>query len=78
MLSYSLGGGAGSGMGAELLEKVRCEYPDKIILTPFLLPHRSTVGNVLEIYNSCLSLHYNVENSDISTPLDSYSLNRYL
>ena len=38
MLIYSLSGGAGSGMGAGLLDKLGEHYPGIINICPILLP----------------------------------------
>ncbi len=78
MLSYGLGGGTGSGMGTLLMSKIREEYPDKIMSTPILFPHKHSQGTVLEIYNAVLSMHYNMADSDLTLSFDNPAINKYL
>jgi cell division GTPase FtsZ len=37
-ITHSLGGGTGSGMGSLLIDKIREEYPDRIICTYSVIP----------------------------------------
>lgn len=77
MVSYATGGGTGSGMGAEFLEKLKENYPDMVSVTPMLLPSQDQLVNVLEIYNTVLTMHYNIENAVMALPFDYNSLQNY-
>ncbi|KAJ2722226.1 Tubulin beta-3 chain [Coemansia sp. Benny D115] len=73
-LSHSIGGGTGSGMGSLILQKVREEYPDRMMSTFTVIPSPSSSDTVVEPYNSVLTLHHLVENSDMTFCLDNQAL----
>ncbi|KAJ2451736.1 hypothetical protein EV183_003393 [Coemansia sp. RSA 2336] len=74
-LCHSIGGGTGSGMGSLLLQKIREEYPDRMVSTFTVLPSPQSSDTVIEPYNSVLSIHHLVENSDMTFCLDNQALN---
>ncbi|KAI9474653.1 Tubulin beta-4 chain [Coemansia sp. RSA 989] len=74
-LCHSIGGGTGSGMGSLLLQKIREEYPDRMLSTFTVLPSPQSSDTVVEPYNSVLSIHHLVENSDMTFCLDNQALN---
>ena len=39
MVTYALGGGAGSGMGAELMSRIAWDHNLKLLITSALYPH---------------------------------------
>nr|XP_057937425.1 tubulin beta chain-like isoform X2 [Doryrhamphus excisus] len=49
-LTHSLGGGTGSGMGTLLINKIREEYPDRIINTFSVVPSPKLVENTDQTY----------------------------
>ncbi|MCA9507341.1 MAG: hypothetical protein KC505_02840, partial [Myxococcales bacterium] len=59
-----------------LISKVREEYPDRIALTNTLIPNPTISSNVFETYNSILSWHQLVENTDISVLYDNEAIGR--
>ncbi|XP_030745166.1 tubulin beta-1 chain-like [Sitophilus oryzae] len=61
---HSIGGGTGSGMGCLLLDKIREEYPDRIISTFTIIPSPKVSDTVVEPYNATMSITHLVENSD--------------
>ncbi|KAJ2159766.1 Tubulin beta-4 chain [Coemansia sp. RSA 552] len=75
-LCHSIGGGTGSGMGSLMLQKIREEYPDRMMSTFTVIPSQLTSDAVVEPYNSVLSVHHLIENSDMTFCLDNEALNR--
>ena len=73
-LIHSLGGGTGSGLGTNLLSKLREEYPDRMLATWSVLPSPKVSDTVVEPYNATLSFHQLVENADLSFCLDNQAL----
>ncbi|VVC30443.1 Tubulin/FtsZ, 2-layer sandwich domain,Tubulin,Beta tubulin,Tubulin, conserved [Cinara cedri] len=73
-LTHSLGGGTGSGMGTLLISKIREEYPDRIMTTYSIVPSPKVSDTVVEPYNSTLSVHQLVENTDESFCVDNEAL----
>ncbi|KAI9633757.1 Tubulin/FtsZ, GTPase domain-containing protein [Dioszegia hungarica] len=71
---HSLGGGTGSGLGVLLLNKVREEYPDRMLATFSVYPSPKVSETVVEPYNMCLATHQLIESSDITTCLDNEAL----
>ncbi|XP_042193692.1 tubulin beta chain-like isoform X8 [Callorhinchus milii] len=63
-LTHSLGGGTGAGMGTLLLNKIREEYPDRILVSFSVIPSPKVSDTVVEPYNATLSIHQLIENSD--------------
>ncbi|KAJ1982639.1 structural constituent of cytoskeleton [Dimargaris verticillata] len=73
-LTHSLGGGTGSGMGTLLISKIREEYPDRMMSTFSVLPSPATSDTIVEPYNTTLSVHQLVENSDETFCIDNQAL----
>jgi tubulin beta len=73
-LVHSLGGGTGSGLGTNLLTKLREEFPDRMLATWSVLPSPKVSDTVVEPYNATLSFHQLVENADLSFCLDNEAL----
>jgi len=73
-LIHSLGGGTGSGLGSLLLSKLREEAPDRMLSTFSIFPSPKVSDTVVEPYNTVLSLHQLVENTDICVCLDNEAL----
>uniref|UniRef100_A0A8C6DLM2 Tubulin beta chain n=1 Tax=Moschus moschiferus TaxID=68415 RepID=A0A8C6DLM2_MOSMO len=73
-LTHSLGGGTGSGMGTLLISKVREEYPDRIMNTFSVVPSPKVSDTVVEPYNTTLSIHQLVENTDETYCIDNEAL----
>lgn len=71
---HSLGGGTGAGMGTLLVDKIREEYPDRIITTFSVLPSPKVSEVVIEPYNATLSLNQLIENSDQTYNIDNEAL----
>lgn len=73
-LTHSLGGGTGSGMGTLLISKIREEFPDRIMNTFSVVPSPKVSDTVVEPYNSTLSIHQLVENTDETFCIDNEAL----
>ncbi|MES1907254.1 MAG: Tubulin beta-6 chain [Cercozoa sp. M6MM] len=73
-VSHSLGGGTGSGMGTLLIQRLREEYPDRMMLTFSVFPSPKVSNVVVEPYNATLSIHQLVENSDEVMVIDNEAL----
>ena len=65
-LCHSLGGGTGSGFGTLLLNRLREEYYDRIIMSFSVYPSPTVSDVVVEPYNALLSMHQLIENTDES------------
>jgi tubulin beta len=73
-LVHSLGGGTGSGLGTLLLNKLRDEYPDRILSTYSIVPSPKVSDTVVEPYNCTLSVHQLVESADEVFCIDNEAL----
>ena len=73
-LCHSLGGGTGSGMGTLLLQKIREEYPERMISTFSVMPSPKYSDTIVEPYNATLSIHQLVENADEVMCIDNEAL----
>ena len=56
-IAHSLGGGTGAGMGTLLLNKIREDYPDRMMATFSVVPSPKVSDTVVEPYNATLSVH---------------------
>jgi tubulin beta len=61
-------------MGTLMVSRIREEYPDKIIETFSVVPSPKVSDSVLEPYNSILSMHQLIENSDACMVMDNEAL----
>lgn len=73
-LIHSLGGGTGSGLGSLLLAKLREEAPDRMLATFSIFPSPKVSDTVVEPYNTVLSLHQLLDNTDMSICIDNEAL----
>lgn len=71
---HSLGGGTGSGMGTLLMNKIREEYPDRILNSFSVMPSPKVSDTVVEPYNAALSIHQLIENTDACFCIDNEAL----
>lgn len=78
VLTHSIAGGTGSGMGSYLLENINDRYPKKLIQTYSVFPMLSTETSdvVVQPYNSVLTLKRLTLNADCVMVLDNTALNR--
>ena len=73
-LVHALGGGTGSGLGSLLINRIREEYPDKIMNTHSIIPSPKVSDTVVEPYNATLALNQLVENTDETYIIDNEAL----
>ena len=73
-ITQSLGGGTGSGMGTLLINKIREEYPDRMLCTFSVFPSPKVSDTVIEPYNATLSVHQLIENTDEVMVIDNEAL----
>ncbi|KAG5448868.1 Tubulin beta chain [Clonorchis sinensis] len=71
---HALGGGTGAGMGTLLINKVREEFPDRVVCSFSTVPSPKVSDVVVEPYNATLSIHQLVENCDETFCIDNEAL----
>ncbi|KAF9048816.1 beta-tubulin 2 tubb2 [Panaeolus papilionaceus] len=71
---HSLGGGTGAGLGSLMLSKLREEFPDRMMATFSVLPSPNVSETIVEPYNTMLSVHQLVDNSDLTVCIDNEAL----
>jgi len=77
VLTHSIAGGTGSGMGSYLLERLNDRFPKKLINTYSVFPNQlDTSDVVVQPYNSLLTLKRLALNADCVVVLDNTALNR--
>ena len=74
IMTHSLGGGTGSGLGSLLLKEVNSEFSDKMIAAYSVFPSTSVSDVVVEPYNSSLAMNYLIEESNFNVVLDNEAL----
>ncbi|KYQ92985.1 gamma tubulin [Tieghemostelium lacteum] len=72
-MTHSISGGTGSGMGSCILEMLNDRYPKKLIQTYSVFPDDN---QVVQQYNSLLSLKRLISNVDSTVVLDNTALHR--
>jgi tubulin beta len=76
LLTHSIGGGSGSGLGSLILEKLRAAYPKKKIFTFSVAPSPVISDAAVEPYNAILTLKRIRDNADAAVILDNEALFR--
>ncbi|KAI8870172.1 tubulin gamma chain [Ramicandelaber brevisporus] len=78
MLTHSIAGGTGSGLGSFVLEQLNDRFPKKLVQTYSVFPNddNSSSDVVVQPYNSLLTSKRLTENADCVVVLDNSSLNR--
>jgi tubulin gamma len=77
VLTHSIAGGTGSGMGSYLLERLNDHFPKKLIQTYSVFPNQSETSDVVvQPYNSVLTLKRLALNADCVVVLDNTALTR--
>ena len=77
VLSHSIAGGTGSGLGSFLLERLGDRFPKKLVQTYSVFPNQlDTSDTVVQPYNSILTLKRLTLNADCVVVLDNTALNR--
>ncbi|KAK3866285.1 hypothetical protein Pcinc_028191 [Petrolisthes cinctipes] len=73
-LAHSLGGGTGSGLGSLLVNRIREEFPDRIMASFSVVPSPKVSDTVVEPYNATLSIDHLIENMDQTYCIDNEAL----
>ncbi len=76
LLTHSIGGGSGSGLGSLILEKLRAAYPKKRIFTFSVVPSPLISDSAVEPYNAILTLQRILNHADAAVILDNEALFR--
>ncbi len=76
LLTHSIGGGSGSGLGSLILERLRQAYPKKRIFTFSVVPSPLISDSAVEPYNAVLTLQRILDNADAAVLLDNEALFR--
>jgi tubulin beta len=76
MVTHSIGGGSGSGLGSLILERLRERFPKKKIFSFSVAPSPLISDSSIEPYNAILSLQKIKDASDIAVILDNEALFR--
>ena len=76
LLTHSIGGGSGSGLGSLILERLRQAYPKKKIFTFSVAPSPLISDAAVEPYNAVLTLEKIRQNADCAILLDNQALFR--
>ena len=77
VLTHSIAGGTGSGMGSYLLERLNDHFPKKLVQTYSVFPSWKDQSDVVvEPYNSLLTMKRLTLNADAVVVLDNSALNR--
>jgi len=76
LITHSIGGGSGSGLGSLIIERLRQAYPKKKIFTFSVVPSPLISDAAVEPYNAILSLQKIRENADCAILLDNEALFR--
>uniref|UniRef100_A0A3B0MSF0 Tubulin gamma chain n=1 Tax=Theileria annulata TaxID=5874 RepID=A0A3B0MSF0_THEAN len=78
VLSHSIGGGTGSGLGSYLLEMINENYPKKLIKTFSVFPQlKKSSDVVVQPYNTILSLKRLILNADLVNVIDNNVVNNH-
>jgi tubulin gamma len=80
LMTHSIAGGTGSGLGSYILERINDRYPKKLTQTYSVFPNPAEDGGASEVvvhpYNSLLTLKRLTLNADSVVVLDNTSLFR--
>ena len=76
LLTHSIGGGSGSGLGSLILERLRQAYSKKKIFTFSVAPSPVISDSAVEPYNAILTLQRILDNADAAVLLDNEALFR--
>nr|XP_024369266.1 tubulin alpha-4 chain-like isoform X2 [Physcomitrium patens] len=74
LVVYAVGDGAGSGLGSLLLERLSVDYGKKLKLRMTVYPNPDVSNVIAEPYNSVLSTHSLLENTEVAVMLDNKAI----
>mmetsp|Transcript_11793 Transcript_11793/g.26719 ORF Transcript_11793/g.26719 Transcript_11793/m.26719 type:complete len:492 (+) Transcript_11793:141-1616(+) len=68
---HAFGGGTGSGVGVDVLDRLHDEFQRKMIFQPLVFPSRDYTTSVVEPYNCIFATHHTRETVHLSMVLDN-------
>merc|ERR1712142_183877 len=71
IMSHSVGGGTGSGLGMLILERIAVDYRKKSKIGFEIYPSPNISTSIVEPYNGLLSTHWLLDHTDVSLILDN-------
>lgn len=71
---HSFGGGTGSGLTSLLLERLAVDYPKKTKVEFAIYPAVNLASSCVEPYNSVLTSHAMLENSEVAFMVDNEAM----
>merc|ERR1711894_26983 len=74
IITHSVGGGTGSGMGMLILERLAVDYRKKSKIGFEIYPSPNISTCIVEPYNGLLSTHWLLDHTDVSLVLDNEAL----
>lgn len=74
IMTHAVGGGSGGGLGCLIMEKIKEEYPKKILWSYSILPSPLLSDAVVEPYNAILSLDKMIQYTDETVVIDNHAL----
>lgn len=74
LIFHSFGGGTGSGLTSLLMDHIACDYPKQSKLEIVVYPAPQISTAVVEPYNSILTAHTTLENSDCAFMVDNEAI----
>ncbi len=74
IMTHAIGGGTGGGLGALIMERLKEEYPKKILWTFSIFPSPLLSDAVVEPYNAILSLDKLIQYADETVVIDNHAL----
>ena len=72
--THSIGGGVGSGFTTLFMDNLRDWYPGRMVCNFSVIPSQLVTDTVMEPYNTILSLHHLVRNSDLVLCFDNEAI----
>jgi len=74
IMTHAVGGGSGGGLGALIMERLKEEFPKKILWSYSILPSPLLSDAVVEPYNAILSLDKLIQYADETVVIDNHAL----
>lgn len=68
---HSIGGGTGSGIGAEVLHELYAQFDKKVIFQPVVYPSNNFSSSIVEPYNAIFATHYTRDIVDLTMVMDN-------
>ncbi|CAF3752924.1 unnamed protein product [Rotaria sordida] len=73
-IMQSIGGGSGSGLGSLVLNRLREEYPDRMMVGYSVFPSPQVSESIVEPYNALLAVQHHIDSTDMLICFDNEAL----